>query len=341
MAGIQGWPDEVVALELTEHIPVGTYAMQVAPDGTPRFTFLSKRWLEMLHLDRETVQADPYAGFRLVHPEEYESFVALNLECFANKQPFFWEGRVVIAGETRYLRAESVPRDREDGSTVWEGVMTDITAQRVAEQALLASEHRLGRILEHLPTAGAVAELAAPGRVLILNQQFVRTFGYTLEDLPTVEEWYRRAYPDRELRARYVHAWREDLNRAIPERGPLATREYQVTCKDGSVRFVLIGALPLEETLVVTFSDITARKQAEAERERLIAQLQHALEEIHTLRGMLPLCSHCKSVRDDQGSWHRVDSYLSRHSAVKITHGICPDCIQSLYPDLAADAAGT
>jgi DNA-binding NtrC family response regulator len=70
------------------------------------------------------------------------------------------------------------------------------------------------------------------------------------------------------------------------------------------------------------------------ERQRLTTELKMALEHIKQLQGMLPICSVCKNIRDDKGYWTRIESYISRHSEVKFSHGICPDCAKKLYPDL-------
>ncbi|MFB3830176.1 MAG: MASE3 domain-containing protein [Bryobacteraceae bacterium] len=78
--------------------------------------------------------------------------------------------------------------------------------------------------------------------------------------------------------------------------------------------------------------DITERVRAAEERERLIAELQHALAEVKTLGGLLPICASCKKIRDDHGYWTQVESYIQAHSGVSFTHGICPDCARALYP---------
>ncbi len=89
---------------------------------------------------------------------------------------------------------------------------------------------------------------------------------------------------------------------------------------------------------VAVFSqDITQRKEHEQERERLLAELQQALAEVKTLSGLLPICAHCKRIRDDQGYWERIESYLSQRSGAIFTHAICPDCARRLYPDLIKD----
>ena len=79
---------------------------------------------------------------------------------------------------------------------------------------------------------------------------------------------------------------------------------------------------------------ITALKQAEEERERLIQQLQEALANIKTLSCLLPICFSCKQIRDDKGYWNQIETYIHDHTDANFTHGICPACVQKLYPDL-------
>lgn len=76
------------------------------------------------------------------------------------------------------------------------------------------------------------------------------------------------------------------------------------------------------------FLDITAQKEAEAEREKLIKELQNALAEIKTLKEFLPICSYCRKVRDDQNYWLQIDSYISKHTDTRFSHGICPECYE-------------
>ena len=62
-------------------------------------------------------------------------------------------------------------------------------------------------------------------------------------------------------------------------------------------------------------------------------ELQKALSEINQLRGIIPICSSCKNIRDDKGSWHQVESYVSEHTEADFSHGICPPCSKKLYPE--------
>ncbi|MCL4234467.1 MAG: hypothetical protein KJ042_08115 [Deltaproteobacteria bacterium] len=80
--------------------------------------------------------------------------------------------------------------------------------------------------------------------------------------------------------------------------------------------------------------EVEARTRAEAEKEIIIANLNAALADVKQLRGLLPICASCKKVRNDDGYWQGIDLYLRDHADVELTHGICPDCMASLYPDV-------
>ena len=80
--------------------------------------------------------------------------------------------------------------------------------------------------------------------------------------------------------------------------------------------------------------EIKERSAAEAERDKTIRKLQKALDEVQTLRGILPICSYCKKIRDDKGYWEQVDIYIYKHSQADISHSICPNCAKKHYPYL-------
>jgi hypothetical protein len=77
----------------------------------------------------------------------------------------------------------------------------------------------------------------------------------------------------------------------------------------------------------------TEVNQVEKEREKLILQLQDALAKVKTLRGLIPICSSCKKIRDDKGYWNQIEVFIRDHSEAEFSHGICPDCMKKLYPD--------
>jgi hypothetical protein len=90
-----------------------------------------------------------------------------------------------------------------------------------------------------------------------------------------------------------------------------------------------------ERIILLAIEDITERKRAEKERERLIRELQDTLAKVKQLSGMLPICSSCKKIRNDKGYWSQVEVYIRDNSEAEFTHGICPECMKKLYPDFA------
>ena len=107
--------------------------------------------------------------------------------------------------------------------------------------------------------------------------------------------------------------------------------------KDGVLVPVSISAAPIiikgkTVGFFAIYKDISKQKEAETEREKVITDLKQALEEVKTLSGLIPICSHCKKIRDDTGYWQKVEEYLSKNSDVDLSHGICPDCLQKYHP---------
>lgn len=82
---------------------------------------------------------------------------------------------------------------------------------------------------------------------------------------------------------------------------------------------------------VLRIADVTVIRAQAAERARLVTELQRALGDVMSLRGLLPICPDCKRVRDDQGYWLQVEGYLGKAAQMSFTHSICPDCYDKLY----------
>lgn len=118
----------------------------------------------------------------------------------------------------------------------------------------------------------------------------------------------------------------------------LVVHEQESQDQTGNTVWSQVIATPLQDldgnivsVLEVVFP-ITARKLQEQEREKLIAELKDALAKVKVLSGMLPICASCKRIRDDQGYWNQIESYIRNHTDADFSHGICPDCAKKLYP---------
>lgn len=156
------------ALAITEAIPVGTYTMVLPPEGgMASFAFMSDRFLEICGLRREDAAADPFRAFACVHPDDREAWVRLNAETFAHKRAFRGECRLIVNGDVRWVSAESVPRELADGSTVWEGVLIDITQQQEALEQLDRERRLLHTVLTHIDALVYMKD--AEGRYLYAN----------------------------------------------------------------------------------------------------------------------------------------------------------------------------
>jgi PAS domain S-box-containing protein len=153
-----------------------------------------------------------------------------------------------------------------------------------------------------------------------LNPAWERILGFTREELqskPMVEF----VHPDDRERTL-------EQNRRVREGEQAQAFENRYVCKDGSYRWLLWNArADLEHQVIYSVArDITERKKAEAERERLVRQLQAALAEVRELQEILPICSYCKRIRDDKNYWQTVEAYFSHYTNTSFTHGICPPC---------------
>jgi len=163
------------------------------------------------------------------------------------------------------------------GKTVglW-GAAQDITERKQAEEDIRLAEARFQAIIEVSPIPFALND--AELNITYLNSAFIRTFGYNRKDIPTLEAWWPRAYPDEMYRQQVSKEWMLHLDVAKRDAKPFEPIEVRIRCKDGAERTVLATATPLASSLnelhVVTLYDITERKKTES-------QLHEQLDELH------------------------------------------------------------
>lgn len=94
-----------------------------------------------------------------------------------------------------------------------------------------------------------------------------------------------------------------------------------------------VTAVTMENIQVYAELEQRVRDRTE-ELQQTVDKLQKAAGEIRTLRGFIPICAHCKGVRDDTGYWHRIEAYLAAHTEAQLSHGICPDCLEQHFGDM-------
>jgi len=190
----------------------------------------------------------------------------------------------VYSTEKRYIR--------KDGSILWGFIrvtlirnsdgslryfvaqIDDISKRKQVEANLGESTERSRRILEEIPLPLAIVN--NDGRVTFLNDRFIRVFGYTMDDLPTIGEWWLRAYPDEEVRGKVKVQWEEAVRRAGEEHADISPHEYRVTGKTGEERIVEISGIALSDGFLATFIDLTEQK-------RMVEALQESEEKYRTI----------------------------------------------------------
>ncbi len=189
------------------------------------------------------------------------------------------------------------------------------------------SEARYQLLFESNPIPSFVYDLETLC-FLAVNKAAIRHYGYSQE------EFY--AMTVKEIRpAEDIPILLDKVSR-VKEGADTVSSHYRHKKKDGTIIYVEITARAFRYTgrlaELALVQDITERVLAEEERERLIRKLTEALARVKTLSGLLPICSSCKKIRDDEGYWNQIEVYIGEHSEAEFSHGICPPCVKKLFP---------
>jgi PAS domain S-box-containing protein len=172
--------------------------------------------------------------------------------------------------------------------------------------------------------------ILADGTYRYVNKAFAGPFGKRPEEVIGRRIW--DLFPEDEA------AKRMTVVRKAFATGETLVFDVRVPTAAGD-RYYITSVKPIPDaagqvaSVVCISKEITERKRVEMERERLLQELQEALGRVKTLSGLLPICAGCKKIRDDQGYWTQIESYLKAHSEAEFSHGLCPDCVASLFPD--------
>ena len=214
----------------------------------------------------------------------------------------------------------------------WRSENSNRPASEAQRESLRRAEAKYRDLFEN--ANDAIFILDAKRNYIEVNRKAVELFGFSREEFLRLNV-RDMIPPEQAARSRDEFA-------KLDTKGGYERFVGQMRTKDGEWRDIEVNSSAIiREGLVVgsrdIVRDITERRQAEAERERLIVELQQALEEIKTLKGIIPICSFCKRVRIDQNYWEQIDIFIKKHSEADISHGICPACLESQYPDYADD----
>lgn len=174
----------------------------------------------------------------------------------------------------------------------------------------------------------AIVVLDQSGRVYEANKRYADMLGYSMEEVYQLYVW--------DWDFQFNKEQLKEMIRTVDDSGDHF--ETQHRRKDGRIIDLELsnnGAVYRGQKLIFCVCrDITERKQAEKERERLILELQEALSKIKVLSGFLPTCSFCKRIRNDKGEWEQIETYIRDRSEADFSHSVCPECMEKRYPEL-------
>jgi len=232
----------------------------------------------------------------------------------------------------------SVQPSRLDGVTVLVTGIQDIQARKEMERRLRESEEHYRRLVEASPEGIVISDPA--GRVTYFSPRAAELWRLPPGESPIGTSALDWLHP--EERAVRDERRREALEGSdLPPGAPCRVFRWdrtafwaqltsvRLTDADGTVRGVM--------SLV---RDVTSQVEAQEERDKLLAELQAASARITTLKGLVPICASCKRVRQDDGYWEQIETYVKERSDADFSHGICPDCTRRLYPEVADEVLG-
>jgi PAS domain S-box-containing protein len=236
----------------------------------------SSRWFEMLGYEPGELPSTPALWRSLIHPEDAKStdqFLSKVLHNGSETYELEFRLRHKSGRYVPVLSRGFITRDRHQNPIRISGTNSDLSVLKQNEQKLRKtslqlskSEKKFRTFFQFSPIPLCHLEVgndASSKKILLINQAFYDLFGYASADIPTMEEWARRAYPVPTYRNRVLKLWDRDVAKAIASNGSIPGREYRVRCKSGKEVMVKISAIFLADSLLVTFIDLTQQKQAE------------------------------------------------------------------------------
>ncbi len=207
-------------------------------------------------------------------------------------------------------------------------IRAEIDERARAEVALRESEQKFALAFKSSPSTIILTRFP-DGAILEVNDGFGAMCGFDRGEVigrTTVE-----------LNLWFDAAERNGVVDTLDKSGAIHGQEVRFLRKSGEFFTGLLSAATFqlndEMCTLSTIQDISVRKGLEDERERLIERYQETLATVKLLSGIIPICMHCKKIRDDKGYWNRLEKFIQEHSSAEFSHGVCPDCLAKYYPD--------
>ncbi len=298
-------------------------------DSGYHIRFINQAGLELYGYTRDELQDN--MAVMLVHPDyqhvfelylqqvlKMGQFLGETIDLKKNGTAFFVESRgtLLTLGEEQFIIS----------------ISRDMTEHRNLEADLKASQKEFEDLYENAPDIFLSVDVYST-EILQCNNTFLQVMGYEEKKQVIGKSIYDFYHVN-------CHTMLREVFKEFSVTGDIRDKEVQVINSNGRVLDMSLNATAVRDrTGKILHSrsiwrDISRRKAMENELRMEKQRLEKALEEIKTLKGLLPICSSCKKIRDDQGYWKEIEDYIGSHSDAQFSHGICPDCARKLYPDI-------
>jgi PAS domain S-box-containing protein len=203
---------------------------------------------------------------------------------------------------------------------------TNTPSQEYPLQSTTDSEVRFRLLFEN--SMDGILLTSPDGRIFDANPSACTIWGRTREEIVASGRADLVDISDPEV-ARLV----EERKSTGRTRGELRARRVDGTTFPIEISSVVFPDTEGNQFTCMMIRDISRRRRAETEREELIIELQEALSKVKLLSGLLSICAACKKISNEQGHWESLETYIRSRSAVDFSHGLCPECLQRLYPE--------
>jgi PAS domain S-box-containing protein len=306
----------------------GATAMRLV-DAAGNCLLVNDAYCRLVEKRADDLAGQPFtAAYQLedanLHLEKFRHSVrSRDLPVYGEIPYILWNGKQVWF-EEQHIFLPADPRD-----VVVLTLCRDISDHIRREEDLTSERDLLRTLIESTPDKIYIKDRRS--RYVMNNQAHLRSIGLAKQE-ESLGKTSFDFFPG-EMAERYF----ADEQELMLSGRPLIGREEEVLdLPSGCKVWHLTTKVPFRDAsgniigVVGISRDVTSSKQLQAEREKLILELQEALAKIKKLSGLVPICAWCKKIREDNGYWNSLDQYLAEHSDAILSHGICPDCAQKV-----------
>jgi len=294
----------------------------VIPNG--HFKYVNNTWLRVLgYTGREVAKM---TIFDIIHSDEIEHCQRLFKSVMSGEDVGLVTTTFVTKNGQNIIVEGSVNCNFIGGKPVYtRAVFRDITKHKQIEEALEESKENWRSLVKNAPNI----------IMLVDRDREIQFINHVVPGL-AVEDVVGKSIYD------FISTESQETVKEVVDKvfqsGETAIYETMGTGPDGNMSWYETSVAPRKHDghiagVIQITLDITERKKAQEERERLIQELQETLAKVNTLSGLLPICAWCKKLRDDEGYWKSVEEYISAHTGAEFTHGMCPECYNKYFSE--------